>query len=126
MIIPVDSDRLGAIAAGSVEPVFPWVEGPDGKRRPGTEQERNDAGVPLWVVHVLLVSGDRPTVIQVRVPAYECLAPVALAPVAFERLEVNARVGRDGKLGTYWSAAGLVDNLRAGHGRSARSEENAA
>lgn len=115
--IPVDSDRLGAIAAGHVEPVFPWVEGPDGKRRPGTDQERDEAtGLPLWTVHVMIAGGDRPELAQVRVPSKDCPAPTPLAPIGFERLVVNVRVNRaSGALGSYWSASGLADPRRQGH-----------
>ena len=116
--IPVDSERLGAIAAGHVEPVMPWIDGPDGKRRPGTVQETDDAtGLPLWTVHVMIVGGDRPELAPVRLPSRECPAPTPLAPIMFERLVVNVRLNRNGQLVSYWSAAGV-----AGQGRQTRGQ----
>ncbi|MCD2191684.1 hypothetical protein [Actinomycetospora soli] len=122
MLLPIDADRLGVIASGHVEPVMPWVE-KDGRRQPGTEQETDDAGVPLWTVHALVMSDARPTAIAVRVPSRECPQPPALAPAAFERLEVNARVNKStGQLGTYWSAAGIGHPARHNQGK----QDNAA
>ena len=115
MLLPIDADRLGVIASGHVEPVMPWIE-KDGRRQPGEHQETDDAGVPLWTVHALVMSDSRPTAIAVRVPARECPQPQALAPAAFERLEVNARVNKTtGQLGTYWSAAGIGASARQHH-----------
>lgn len=109
MLLPIDTDRLGLIATGHVEPVMPWIEGPDGKRRPGETQERDEAtGLPLWTVHALIPTDSRPTLAAIRVPSPACPEPAPFAPLAVERLEVNARVGRDGKLGTYWNAAGMA------------------
>jgi hypothetical protein len=113
--LPVDSDRLGAVAAGHVEPVMPWIEGPDGKRRPGTVQETDEAtGLPLWTVHVMIAGGDRPELAQVRVPSRDCPSPTPLAPIGFERLAVNVRLNRSGAIVSYWSAAGLADHRRQG------------
>ena len=121
MQIPVDTDRLAAIYSGQVEPVTPWVTGPDGKRSPGTEQERDDNGVPLWTVHAMIASGDRPQLMAVRVPSHECPQVQQFGPARFERLEAVARVNRtSGQLAVYWSAAGL-----AAHGRQHKQEQAA-
>lgn len=107
MLIPVDVDRLGVIASGHVEPVMPWIE-KDGRRQPGEHQETDDAGMPLWTVHAMVMSDARPMAIAVRVPARECPQPPALAPAAFERLECNVRVNKStGQLASYWGAAGI-------------------
>lgn len=118
MLLPIDADRLGVIATGHVEPVMPWIE-KDGRRQPGTEQETDDAGMPLWTVHALVMSDSRPSAIAVRVPSRECPQPPALAPAAFERLEVNARVNKTtGQLGTYWAAAGIGQTRQHGGQKS--------
>lgn len=115
MQIPVDTDRLAAIYSGQVEPVTPWVTGPDGKRSPGTEQERDDNGVPLWTVHCMIASGDRPTLMAVRVPSHHCPDVEQFGPARFERLEAVARVNRtSGQLAVYWSAAGIAESRRGG------------
>lgn len=110
MLIPTDSDRLGAVSTGHVEPVMPWIE-KDGRRQPGTDQERDEAsGMLLWTVHAMVPIDTRPMLISVRVPARECPQPAPFEPIAFERLVCNARVNRqNGQLGTYWNADGLVD-----------------
>lgn len=109
MDIPTDCERLGAVFSGQVEPVVQWVDGPDGSRRPG-DQESNAAGVPMWTVHALVISGERPETIGVRVPAPTCPEPTPLTPAAFERLVCTARVNRrTGALATYWAADGIAD-----------------
>lgn len=114
MLIPVDGERAALIATGHVEPVQVWVE-KDGRRQPGDQEKDEATGLDLWTVHALIVGDTRPVTIGVRVPSRECPAPAALAPVAFERLVVNARVDRNGKLATYWSAAGLAEPRRQTH-----------
>lgn len=114
MELPIDIERLGAVYTGQVEPVMPWIEGPDGKRRPGTEQERDQAtGAPLWTVHAMVAAGERPTLIAVRVPSPTCPEPTPFTVASFERLVCTARVNRtSGQLGTYWSAAGVGTERR--------------
>lgn len=123
MDLPIDAERLALVSTGHVEPVVAWVEGSDGKRRPGTEQERDEStGLPLWTVHGMVPSGDRPTLVAVRVPARQEPAVTPLAPVAFERLEATARVNRNsGQLAVYWRAAGLAE-ARATGPRKVESE----
>lgn len=114
MQIPVDTERLAAIYSGQVEGVFPWIER-DGRRQPSTEQERDENGVPLWTVHCMIASGDRPVLMAVRVPSHEVPQVQQFGPARFERLEAVCRVNRtSGALAVYWSAAGLVD-ARRGH-----------
>ena len=114
MDLPIDSERLSAVYAGSVEPVVQWNEGPDGRRVPG-DQETNDNHVPMWTVHAIVIGGDRPETIAVRVPAPTCPQPGPLEPAAFERLRCTARVNkRSGALAVYWAADGLADARRNG------------
>lgn len=116
MQLPVDTDRLAAVFSGQVEPVMPWVE-KDGRRQPGTEQERDEAtGLPLWTVHAMIASGDRPTLMAVRVPSREVPDVQQFGPARFERLECTTRVNRSsGQLATYWSAAGIAQQGRQHH-----------
>lgn len=117
MDLPVDTDRLVIVASGQVEAVVPWLDGPDGKRRPGTVQESDPAtGHPLWTVHGMIATGDRPTLVAVRVPAPAQPEPIPFAPLSFERLVCTARVNRvSGQLATYWSAAGVVADASRRH-----------
>lgn len=121
MQLPVDTDRLAAVFSGQVEPVMPWITGPDGKRSPGTEQERDDAtGHPLWTVHCMVASGDRPTLMAVRVPSPGVPEVAQFGPAKFERLECVARVNRtSGQLALYWSASGIGDQRGRQHHKPA-------
>ncbi|MCD2191654.1 hypothetical protein [Actinomycetospora soli] len=113
MELPIDTDRLVIVASGQVEAVRPWVEGPDGKRRPSEEQDTDEGGRPLWTVHGMIATGDRPTLVAVRVPAPSQPEPAPFAPLAFEHLTAVARVNRStGQLAVYWSAAGIAGDAR--------------
>lgn len=119
MQLPIDTERLAAVFSGQVEPVMPWIER-DGRRQPGTEQERDDNNVPLWTVHAMIASGDRPTLMAVRVPSHECPQVQQFGPARFERLECTTRVNKSsGQLATYWSAAGIADARRNGQHKPA-------
>lgn len=121
MDFPIDSERLAAVYAGSVEPVVTWNEGPDGRRVPG-DQETNDGNVPMWSVHCIVLGGDRPETIAVRLPAPTCPQPGPLEPAAFERLRCTARINkRSGLLSTYWTADGLAEVRRNGQHKPAES-----
>ena len=125
MLIPVDAERAALISTGHVEAVVVWEER-EGRRQPGPQEIDEATSLPLWTVHTLMVGDTRPVTVGVRVPARECPAPTALAPVGFERLVVNARVDRNGKLATYFSAAGLVDPRAQQGRRQGQGEQPAA
>lgn len=115
MELPIDTDRLAAVFSGQVEPVMPWIE-KDGRRQPGTDQERDEnTGHPLWTVHAMIASGDRPTLMAVRVPSPSCPDVQQFGPARFEHLSCTTRVNKStGQLATYWSAAGIASPAR-GH-----------
>ena len=49
----IDSVRQAMVATGIVQPVFEWIETPEGRRRPSEVQDRDeDTGMPLWQVEV--------------------------------------------------------------------------
>lgn len=123
MDLPIDTDRLAAVFSGQVEPVMPWIER-DGRRQPGTEQERDEAtGHPLWTVHAMIASGDRPTLMAVRVPSPQCPDVQQFGPARFERLQCTTRVNRSsGQLATYWSAAGIGDARRNSQPKPAEAQ----
>lgn len=110
----VDSTRQPMTATGIVEPVFEWVEKPDGGRRPSETQARNEAtGMPLWAVEVLYIQtsfGRKSTVTaKVTVDAQEEPKPAPLTPVGFTGLQVEVRVNRAGGLVENWSADTLME-----------------
>jgi hypothetical protein len=110
----VDSTRQPMTATGIVEPVFEWVEKPDGGRRPSETQARNEAtGMPLWAVEVLYIQtsfGRKSTVTaKVTVDAQEEPKPAPLTPVGFNGLQVEVRVNKAGGLVENWSADTLME-----------------
>ena len=53
----VESMRQAMTGTGIVEPVMDWIETPDGKRRPGDTQSRDErTGMLQWAVEVLYIS----------------------------------------------------------------------
>jgi hypothetical protein len=79
-------------------------------------QEKDEAtGEPLWTAYCLPSVADRPEVISIRVPAKQQPVLSIFGPVAVDNLEVNARVGKDGRMAQYWSAASIRDAGGNGH-----------
>lgn len=108
---PIDQDRAVLVSAGSVEPVAEWVDTPDG-RRPSGDQVRNDQNIPLWTVYCLVMGGDRPELVGVRVPSPTIPEPAPMEVVHFERPTVLVKLTRNGTLGQYWAAEGVAAQHR--------------
>ncbi|NYI99583.1 hypothetical protein HNR19_000282 [Nocardioides thalensis] len=113
----IDSDRQTMVATGIVSPVFEWIETPDGKRRPGEIQARDeDTGMPLWNVEVsfrVSMFGRESTVnANVGVGAVEKPEPAMYSPIVFDGLVVSVRLNKNGGFTEYWSADGVKDYKR--------------
>lgn len=119
--LPIAAELLGLVSAGQPEPLMVWAE-KDGRRTLTDNQETDDNGEPLWTAYVLPTVADRPEVISVRVPARQQPVLTPFAPVAVDNLEVNARVGKDGRMAQYWSAAGIRDGGGNGGARPKPAE----
>ena len=112
--IPVVVVLLGLVAAGQPEPLMRWDER-DGRRVLTDQQEKDEqSGELLWTCYVLPSVADRPEVLTVRVAAPHQPVLTLFGPVAVDGLEVNARVGKDGRMAQYWSASGIRDAGPAG------------
>lgn len=123
----VDSKRQHMRATGIVNEVRDWVEGADGKRRPGAEQARDEnTGMPLWDLEVLYrqTSFGRESNVtgSVRVGAIERPRVTEFAPVSFNNLAVEVRINRAGGLVESWHADGLDEKATTARGQ----ERNAA
>ena len=110
----VDSKRQTILSTGIVNEVPEWVDGPDGKRRPGERQARDEnTGMPLWDVEVLYrqTSYGRESNTTAPVRVGSPVRPVLhqFAPVEFRGLVVEVRV-RGGSLTESWKAEELVDD----------------
>lgn len=112
--VPVAAEMLGLVAAGQPEPVQVW-EDVAGRRTLTDRQEHDDiSGEPVWTCYLMCQAGDRPEILQVRVPAPQQPVLTLFGPVAVDSLEVNVRVDKAGKLAGYWSARGVRDAAQPG------------
>lgn len=110
----VDSIRQPMTGTGIVEQVMEWVETPDGKRRPGDNQARDEhTGMPLWGVEVLYIQtafGRKSTVTAKVTVGLESEPQVApLSPIGFVGLRVEARTNKAGGFVESWTAEGLLE-----------------
>ena len=107
--VPVAAEMLDLVAAAPPEALMIWAE--EGGRRVLTDrQEVDDAGRRLWTCYAMpRLEGQRPEIIQVRVPADVQPVLTVFGAVAFDSLEVRVNVDKAGKLAGYWSARGVRD-----------------
>lgn len=128
----IDGIRQAMSATGITEKVMEWVETPEGKRRPGDVQARDEnTGMPLWGVEVLFVQtsfGRRSTVTAKVTVGHEDEPKVApLSPVGFNGLRVEVRINKAGGLQEFWSAESLMEVNKGGStGTSAAASGKAA
>jgi hypothetical protein len=114
-------------STGIVNEVFEWVDAPDGKRRPGTVQARDeDTGMPLWDVEVVYQqvaygrTSNTTSAVRVGSPVRPVLPE--FTPVAFVGLTVEVRALRESTgLSESWRAEALADDKSAGSGVKAAS-----
>jgi len=113
--IPIDSDRLTLVAAGTVNPIVKW--GPD-PANPGRNmeigQETDDNGVLMWSVDCILKSGrredrQRSEVVNVRVPAAVQPVLAEFQPVKFAGLRIAPAKDQANRLTGYWDADRILD-----------------
>ncbi len=124
--VPVAAEMLGLVAAGPCEPVQVW-EDQAGRRTLTDRQETDpDTGELVWTAYLMCQSGDRPEIVQVRVPAPQVPVLTVFGPVAVDSLEVNVRVDKAGKLAGYWSARGVRDAAQTGRRNGSTSSSEPA
>lgn len=119
----VDAQKQQLRATGVVEPAPVWEQTADGRRRPTDAQDRDEAGVPLWMVEVMYASEmfgrQQTTTAMVLVPSGSHPSLPAFEPVPFEGLSVNVYTPRNGGLRESWSAAGI----KSGQGQQAQKQQ---
>ena len=121
--IPIALDQLPLVAAGPCEAEYVWDE--INGRRTLTDRQATDAdtGELLWTGYVMPTGTDRPEVLQVRVRAPHQPVVTTFGAVTLDSLEVNVRVGKDGRLAQYFTGRGLRDAGSNGH-RPQPKQEN--
>ena len=123
----IESRRQGMRSTGIVNEVFEWVDAPDGKRRPGTVQARDeDTGMPLWDVEVVYQqvaygrTSNTTSAVRVGSPVKPVLAE--FAPVAFIGLTVEVRALRESTgLSESWRAESIADDKSLSSGVTSTS-----
>lgn len=113
----VDSSRQELRATGVIEPAPVWEQTSEGKRRPTDAQDRDEKGLPLWLVEVMYASemfGRQQTVTaNVLVPSPAMPTLPAFEPVPFEGLTVNVYANRNGGgVRESWAAEGIKQQQR--------------
>lgn len=88
-----------AIATGHVATRMTWVDGPNGKRRPGDTPELDELGRPQHVLDALFPLGrdGQLLVFGVTINSHEVPEPQPLQPVEFEGLRVTVRQHKSGR-----------------------------
>ena len=110
--LPIDSNRVTLLFAGSImpKPLFK-----DGVRVEG-RQDTDDAGVPLWIVDALVPGedGQRAEVVGVTVPCAYQPTLAQFSPVRFEGLTASVYVKKGtGQVAQSWFAAGIAPESQA-------------
>jgi hypothetical protein len=86
--IPVDTNRVTLIGTGKAAARAEYVELSDGQRRRSGNQAKDDNGLPVWVVDVLVddPDADRAEVVGVRVSSFDEPTTEKWKPVRFKNL----------------------------------------
>ncbi|MFR9803200.1 hypothetical protein ACL02T_12980 [Pseudonocardia sp. RS010] len=86
--IPVDQNRVTLIGTGKAAARAEYVELADGQRRRSGNQAKDENGVPVWVVDVLVddPDADRAEVVGVRVASWDEPKSDRWKPVRFVNL----------------------------------------
>jgi hypothetical protein len=71
--IPVDADRVRFVGTGKISERAEYAELSNGERRRTGQQAKDDAGVPVWVVDVLVddPDADRAEIAGVKVASWD-------------------------------------------------------
>jgi len=119
--VPVAAEMLNLVAAGLCEAGMVWED--VAGRRTLTDP---DTGELVWTAYLMCSAGDRPEILQVRVPAPQVPVLTVFGPVAVDFLEVGVRVDKAGKLAGYWSARGVRDAVQPGRRNGSTSSPEPA
>lgn len=107
-LIPVDTARVRFVGTGKTAERAEYGELSDGSRRKTGNQDKNDAGVPMWVVDVLVDDPDaaRAEIAGVKVPSWDPPVTRLGAEVRFVGLCVKPWV-QGNFVQLSWQAEGL-------------------
>lgn len=110
--IPVDSSKVTFIGTGKAAARAEYAQLSDGTTRRTGEQAKDDHGVPVWVVDVLIDDDDtdRAEIAGVRVSSYDEPKTDKWRPVRFTNLRVKPWVDSGGnfsKVAYSWLADGI-------------------
>jgi hypothetical protein len=121
--IAVAADRMQWISTGNVERLVKWVDA-GGRRTPTDDQDRNDAGVLLWAVEVIVPGEDGGRTEVVRVTVAQNSEPEGFSfgeLLTFDEMTVAVWSSKDSRnVGQGWNATGV--RRAAPAGRQSRTE----
>lgn len=109
--LPIDTSRVAFIGTGKTAARAQYAELSDGSRRRVPDaQAKDDNGVPLWVVDVLVddPDADRAEVVGVRVASFDEPITAKWQPVRFKNLVAMPYVDRQsGRVALSFRADGI-------------------
>ncbi|GAA1106794.1 hypothetical protein [Pseudonocardia alni] len=129
-IIPVDASKVTFIGTGKAAARAEYAPDAEGNSRRTGNQARDDNGVPVWVVDVLIddEDADRAEIAGVRVSSHDEPVTEKWKPVRFTNLRVKPWADSGGnfaKVAFSWLADGIEGQGR-GKGGQPHGEQNAA
>lgn len=121
--IPVDTNRVTFIGTGKAAARAEYVELSDGSRKRSGEQAKDDHGVPVWVIDVLVDDddADRAEVVGVKISSRDEPRTEKWKPVRFHNLVVVPYVDRGSNRVALSLRADGID-----HGKGAQQHQPAA
>lgn len=110
--IPVDTNKVTMIGTGKAAKRAEYVEMSDGSKRKSGDQAKDDHGVPIWVIDVLVDDDDtdRAEIAGVRVSTHDEPRIEKWKPVKFVNLRAKPWVDSGGnfsKVAFSWLADGI-------------------
>ncbi|MEK6441855.1 hypothetical protein [Pseudonocardia sp. T1-2H] len=115
--IPVDTNRPGfaLIGTGKAAARAEYVELADGSRKRSGNQAKDDTGVPVWVIDVLVddPDADRAEVVGIRVSSWDEPKTAKWQPVRFVNLVAVPYVDQGGRVALSMRADGIEGQAQA-------------
>lgn len=127
--IPVDTNKVQLIGTGKAAARAEYVELSDGSRRRSGEQAKDDNGVPMWTIDVLVddEDADRAEIASVKVASHDEPRTEKWKPVRFVGLVAVPYVAQGtNRVALSFRADGIEGQGRKGGGGQQHGEQNAA
>ncbi|WP_344027763.1 hypothetical protein [Pseudonocardia kongjuensis] len=127
--IPIDTNRVAFIGTGKGAARAEYVELSDGSRKRSGNQDKNEHGVPLWVIDVLVDDdeADRAEVVAVKIASHDEPRTEKWKPVRFVNLVAVPYVAQGtGRVALSMRADGIEGQGAHAHRKAGGNEGQAA